>query len=217
MLFSQNDITKIKCILNTVIVNNSNGFFFYTQEPEGPTYKTVFCVVDVDMFLNTFPEIMNEDDYNNFVKEVGSESNSLENVYYHALKNVDGLVIKEIAEWQFFESSECFTNSQANYLAVMPLKFKNGEEKYAIFIRRPNKNVYPYKLKLERVVKRNIAIDTYTDEFNIDGEFTTIIPLGIEYKSSKCTVRLIDEYDNVTERVIDYMDDVHTNGSITEV
>lgn len=217
MLFSQNDITKIKCILNTVIVNNSNGFFFYTQEPEGPTYKTVFCVVNVDMFLNTFPEIMNEDDYNNFVKEVGSESNSLENVYYHALKNVEGLVIKEIAEWQFFESSECFTNSQANYLAVMPLKFKNGEETYAIFIRRPNKNVYPYKLKLERVVKRNIAVDTYTDEFNIDGEFTTIIPLGIEYKSSKCTVRLIDEYNNVTERVIDYMDDVHTNGSITEV
>jgi glycosyltransferase involved in cell wall biosynthesis len=216
MLFSKNDLYKIGCILNTVIVNNSNGFFFYTQEPEGPTYKTVFCVVNVDMFLNTFSEISNEDDYNNFVKEVGSESNSLENVYYHALKNVEELVIKEIAEWQFFESAECFTNSQANYLAVMPLTLKNGEEKYAVFIRRPNKNVSPYKLKLERVVKRNIAFDVYTEEFNIDGEFTTIIPFGIEYKSSKCTVQLIDEYGNITERIIDDLNDLLKNGSIIE-
>lgn len=217
MLFSKNDLDKIRCVLNTVIVNNSNGFFFYTQEPEGPTYKTVFCVVNVDMFLNTFIEINNEDDYIKFVREVGSESNSLENVYYHALKNVEGLIIKEMAEWQFFESSDCFTNSQANYLAVMPLKLKNGKEKYAVFIRRPNKNVYPYKLTLERNINRTIAYDVYTEEFNVDGEFTAIIPFDIEYKTSKCTVRLIDDYGNVTERIIDTADSITRNGSIIEI
>jgi hypothetical protein len=128
------------------------------------------------------------------------------------------LIIKEMAEWQFFESSECFTNSQANYLAVMPLKLKNGEEKYAVFIRRPNKNVYPYKLTLERKLKRNIAYDVYTEEFNVDGEFTAIIPFHTDYeRSTCCTVQLKDTYGNVTERIIDYISDVNRNGSITEL
>jgi glycosyltransferase involved in cell wall biosynthesis len=220
MLFSNNDLDKIKCVLNSVLVNNSNGFFFYTQEPEGPTYKTVFCVVNVDMFLDTFPEVNNEDDYNEFVKSVGSESNSLENVYYHALKNTPSLIIREMAEWQFFDSIQCFTNSQANYLAAAPLKLKDGKTITGIFVRRPNKNVTPYRLKL---TIKNVQYDyydiidiIYENEFTIDDEFITVVPVELTV-NNKYIAELVDEYGNRSEIIIDDLNELDKNGTINEL
>jgi glycosyltransferase involved in cell wall biosynthesis len=214
MLFSEEDINKIKCLLNTVIVNESNGFFFHTNEPEGPTYKTVFCIINIDTFLSVFSEIVNEDDYNNFVSSVGSESNSLENVYYNALKNTNGLMVKNMAEWEFFNSSNCFTNSQTNYLAVMPLKFKDGDTGRAIFIRRANKNVAPYTLSLNIFSLRDNAL-VYSTKFDVKDELVQVVPFA--FRSYRYKIQLMDDELNTQEYILEDVESIYKNGTITEI
>jgi glycosyltransferase involved in cell wall biosynthesis len=222
MLFSDEDITKIKCILNTVIVNNSNGFFFFTQEPEGPTYKTVFCVVNIDMFLKTFPEILNESDYNKFVSDVGSESNSLENVYYHALKNINGLVVKEMAEWQFFNSKECFTNSQANYFAVLPLE-NDPQYNTAVFIKRVDNDSTGVSgfVRIDSsdyVEWEHGDIKTEYHNFITTSDFVNIIPFKFE-RGRKYEIEFqMNIPENVVCKniVIDDLEKIKLNGSITK-
>lgn len=174
MLFSTEDINKIKCILNTVSVNNADGFFFFTNEPEGPTFKTVFCVVNVDLFLQTFPEILKAEDYEQFVKKLGSESNGLENVYYHALKNAPKLIIKQMSESQFFNIDTCFTNSQTDYFAILPFD-GDGYNNAALFIKRANKNVLPYKITITGYQSEN-DINIIDSEYLVDTDFYKIIP-----------------------------------------
>jgi hypothetical protein len=214
MLFSEEDINKIKCLLNTVIVNESNGFFFHTNEPEGPTYKTVFCIINIDTFLSVFSEIVNEDDYNNFVSSVGSESNSLENVYYNALKNTNGLMVKNMAEWEFFNSSNCFTNSQTNYLAVMPLKFKDGDTGRAIFIRRANKNVAHYTLSLNIFSLRDNTL-VYSTKFGVKDELVQVVPFA--FRSYRYKIQLMDDELNTQEYILEDIESIYKNGIITEI
>lgn len=226
MLFSDEDIIKIKCLLNTVIVNDANGFFFFTQEPEGPTYKTVFCVVNVDMFLNTFPEILNESDYNKFVSNVGSESNSLENVYYHALKNTNGLIVKEMAEWQFFNSKECFTSSQANYFAVLPLE-NDPDYNAAVFIKRVDNDsagisgfvcIESSDKVFNYVEWEDGNIKSEYHNFTTTSDFVNIIPFKFE-KGRKYSVEFqlnIPENTIHKKLLIDDFEKIKSNGYITK-
>lgn len=216
MLFSSEDINKIKCVLNTVVQNNSNGFFFYTSEPEGPTYKTVFCVINVDVFLSVFSEIKNEDDYSNFVNKVGSESNSLENVYYHALKNTDNLIIKEIPEWQFFTTKECFTNSQGNYLAILPVEDAN---QYCLFIRRPNKNITKYEMSVQVIDTETLSM-ICNKVFYVESDFVTLIPLDLDKtRNYKLIVTETFDSDNMYIKTYEINDfnSLEKNGNIKRI
>ncbi len=195
MLFSKNDIEKIKCTLNTVIANKTDGFFFYSMNEEGPTYATVFCIVDVDMFLRKFPnEIMNEDDYNNLMTSVNSESNGLENIYFHVLKN-ENLTVKNERESGYFESDKCLTNSQGDYLAILPMKHESDRdsptESYGIFIRRANKDIIETKLILNiRLLDSDESI--CNDEFIINSDFVKIVPFVFD-KTKSYEITLLDQ------------------------
>lgn len=220
MLFSKNDIEKIKCTLNTVIVNKTDGFFFYSMNEEGPTYATVFCIVDIDMFLRKFPnEIMNEDDYNNLMTSVNSESNGLENIYFHVLKN-ENLTVKNERESGYFESDKCLTNSQGDYLAILPMKHESDRdsptESYGIFIRRANKDIIETKLILNvRVLDSDESI--YNDAFIINSDFVKIIPIVLD-KTRRYQVTLLDEENSriikQTERIIVDFESLDKNGTI---
>lgn len=202
MLFSEQDINKIRCILNTIVINNSDGFFLYTNEPEGPTYKTVFCIVNTNMFLKAFPKINNENDYNKFVYSIGSESNGLENIYYHALKNIDNLTIKESSESEFFNNTDCFTNSQADYLSILPIK--DREDMFGIFIRKPNKNVTEYNLELyvtEFINSESKVV--YKENFQINSEFEKVVPVKLN-KNNKYEISIIDTFNEKKLQINDF-------------
>lgn len=222
MLFSKNDMEKIKCILNTVMVNKTEGFFFYSMNEEGPTYATVFCVVDIDMFLKKFPlEIMNEEDYNNLMTSVGSESNGLENIYFHVLKN-ENLTVREERENHFFESDKCLTNSQADYLAILPIRKEqdshNTTDNYGIFIRRANKDIIETKLILT-VNQLDSGEIIMKEEFVINSDFIKIVPITLD-KSKQYEVKLTDEENfrvikTTNRRIIDF-ESLTKNGEIIE-
>lgn len=222
MLFSKNDMEKIKCILNTVMVNKTEGFFFYSMNEEGPTYATVFCVVNIDMFLKKFPlEIMNEEDYNNLMVSVGSESNGLENIYFHVLKN-ENLTVREERENHFFESDKCLTNSQADYLAILPIRKEqdshNTTDNYGIFIRRANKDIIETKLILT-VNQLDSGEIIMKEEFVINSDFIKIVPITLD-KSKQYEVKLTDEENfrvikTTNRRIIDF-ESLTKNGEIIE-
>lgn len=217
MLYSADDINKIKCVLNTVLVNNANGFFLYTQDPEGPTYKTVWCVVNVDMFLNTFPHIKNENDYNEWVSNVGSESNGLENLYYHTLKNTKHILTDNTREDDFFNSKDCFTNSQTDYFAVLPLN-NHPHGNAAIFVKRANKNVSPYPISIKGYKYESINDEAIiiNEEYMIENEFNNIIPFS--YQRTECTYTFyLYSSNSYPERTITLtpLDDISLNGAIT--
>lgn len=222
MLFSKNDMEKIKCILNTVMVNKTEGFFFYSMNEEGPTYATVFCVVNIDMFLKKFPlEIMNEEDYNNLMSSVGSESNGLENIYFHVLKN-ENLTVREERENHFFESDKCLTNSQADYLAILPIRKEqdshNTTDNYGIFIRRANKDIIQTKIILT-VNQLDSGEIIMKEEFVINSDFIKIVPITLD-KSKQYEVKLTDEENfrvikTTNRRIIDF-ESLTKNGEIIE-
>ena len=69
--------------------NGKKSFFMTSNANEGIHYKTIFFITDVDFFLNNFKYVTNEIDYNKLTREVGSETNCLENFFYQTLKNSD--------------------------------------------------------------------------------------------------------------------------------
>lgn len=203
MNFSLEEIEKIKCILNTTLINESSAFFLYANMPEGPTYRTVFCIVDVDLFLNTFDEIKNENDYSHLVSKLNSESNGLENIYYHAFKNVDKVITKEIVEWEFFTSKKCLTNFQFNLYTIIPIKSHEESEEvidYSILVRKSNSEV----ISSLKIVVRDIESSEmiYSEQFEIDGIFEKIIPIQLEdYKKYEFTFTDVENSKVIKETV----------------
>lgn len=222
MVFSEKDIQKIKCILNTVITNKTDGFFFYSLNEEGPTYATVFCVVNVHMFLEKFSkEILNENDYEELVKSVGSESNGLENIYFHVLKN-ENLTVHEERESDYFESDKCMTNSQADYLAILPIKKEDEQNsparKWGIFIRKSNKDISQKTLNvLVELLETNEVV--YKESFVIVSDICKVIPINFE-NTNQYRVTLTEEEDSriiskTIREIVDFQE-IEKNGVMIE-
>lgn len=195
MNFSDEEVKKVKSILNTVLVNKSNGFFFYASMPEGPTYRTVFCVVDVDIFLDTFEEIKNESDYLKLRSDLGSESTGLENIYYHAFKNKNNFVIKEILEWEFFNSKECLTDSQFNLYSIVPIKENDTSNRivnHGILILKSNACA---NCSIEVIVEDVNSSDLiFHEEFEVKQRIEKFIPIHLD--NSKTYNLILNDKEN---------------------
>lgn len=185
MNFSNEEVNKVKSVLNTVLVNESDGFFFYANMPEGPTYRTVFCVVNVDIFLDTFQEIKNESDYLKLRSDLNSESTGLENIYYHAFKNKNGFIIKEILEWDFFKSEECLTDSQFNLYSIVPIKENDNSNtivNHGIMIFKSN--ACP-NCSIEVIVEDVNSSDLiFREEFEVKQKIEKFIPIQLDNSKS---------------------------------
>ena len=104
-------------------LKNKNGYFIQKSEPEGQTLKTVFHAVDVDFFKKNFPLVKDEQDYNSWKSKIASESNGLENMYFHTLKNnLDQCYISSFEEYEN-DISKCDvdSNSQVEYFTILPI------------------------------------------------------------------------------------------------
>jgi glycosyltransferase involved in cell wall biosynthesis len=118
-------LLQSKVFFNKVISNlsNSAGYFVAKSEPEGQTLKTVFCGVDLDFFSENFPLIKTEQDYNNWRSRIGSESNGLENMYFHTIKDKVGECY--ISSFEEYQNDIIFcdvdSNSQVEYFSVLPI------------------------------------------------------------------------------------------------
>jgi len=109
-------------------MGNSKGYFTKHQSQEGLTLRTVFFVIDTEYFVNTFPKIENENDYKEWQLRVGSESNGLENIFYHQCKNdLDSMCIVNDDEfYSYFRDSNIDVCSMIEYFTVLPVKDMDG-------------------------------------------------------------------------------------------
>jgi glycosyltransferase involved in cell wall biosynthesis len=214
MVFSKNDINKIKMDMNTVMYNNLDGMVLHAIDLEGHTYKTVFFMIKIDSFLEYFNEIFNEDDYNNMMITHGSESNGLENIFYHVLKYNNRLLVRESSESQYFESSMCFTNSQTDYFSAI---FDKEKDIVWVYVKRANKNVTPYDI-LVNVYSPATGKSIMSWRFNIETEFNTLLPINVTDISIPFTIELIT-FDTLETQtiVVDNVDELIKNGKVENI
>ncbi|MEY4573044.1 MAG: hypothetical protein RLZ10_2314, partial [Bacteroidota bacterium] len=95
--------------------------------------KTVFHGVDTDFFKKHFPLITAEQDYNNWKGSINSESNGLENMYFHTVKNnMSNCHIVSQEEYEK-DTSKCDidSNSQVEYFTVLPIS--DEPDKISVF------------------------------------------------------------------------------------
>ena len=67
-------------------LNTHDTFFGEYEAQEGKCYYTYFFSAKPEAILNNCKFIENEDQYNDLMGEYGSESNGIENLYYHIFK-----------------------------------------------------------------------------------------------------------------------------------
>lgn len=108
-------------------LNNHNTFFGEFDAQEGKCYYTYFFSARPEAILNNCKFIEAEDQYNNLMNEHGSESNGIENLYYHIFKNNKGNYIEprdkfEADAEEYFEFEDY---SMVEYYTILPTDVSN--------------------------------------------------------------------------------------------
>lgn len=196
LIINEYDSNIIKECIQKMEKENKNAFFLMTNETEGTVLKTVFFITRPKFYLDIFQNIKNAKDYEDIVLKYNSESNGLENLYFHILKNdLDTVIIENKSELDFFNSSndfnidnKSFTSSQTEYSAILPIKTPKNKNNVVFLYKSSNDiefdykwEVYSHKNKLiyEHTVpkyinklKNNSEVDTFVDveEFLIEDD-----------------------------------------------
>lgn len=137
MVFSKEDMKVIDNKINEMVEKDKKAFFMNTPEREGIHYKTIFFITDIDYFLNTFKYITDEKTYTEEMKKVGSNTNCLENFFYHTLKDkTNDLLLQEINEEQLFPTSQINLFSLIEYNTILPVE--NEPDKFIIWFSSAN-------------------------------------------------------------------------------
>jgi hypothetical protein len=122
VILAPSEFKKINDIVNTLIEENKSAFFLKSLEQEGYHLKTVFFITRPEYYLTNIDQIASEADYNELLKKSNAPSNGLENMYYHIFENtLHQSIVIEQNELEFFSEGSNFTNSQAEYYAVLPI------------------------------------------------------------------------------------------------
>ena len=136
IVFSTEDLNTIDSKINEMYQTGKKSFFMTSNASEGIHYKTIFFITDVDFFLDNFKYVTNETDYNKLTREVGSETNCLENFFYQTLKNSDELLLQQISENDLFSSSRVNVFSNIEYFTILPLR--NDENHFVVWFSSAN-------------------------------------------------------------------------------
>jgi hypothetical protein len=158
-------------------MDSYSAYFVEEKAAEGMTFKTVIHAIDCNFFEKHFQRVSGESHYETWKNSVGSESNGLENLYWHTLK-FQSCIYKSTMQEYAKDTSNCDidSNSQVEYFAVLPVDGSNS--KIAILFQSSNK-IDSRKLVIEYpngYIKENIEnchsllkiIDRPEGEFNIN-------------------------------------------------
>lgn len=172
-------------------LKNTNGYFINKSEPEGQTVKTVFHAIDTDFFYKLFPKIVNESDYNLWRQNINSESNGLENMYFHTLKN--DLKSCYVSSFEQYEKdiSNCDidSNSQVEYFTILPID--SEPNKIALFFCSSNTKD-----------NRKIIISHANGQFISDINGRTTVMEFIEMPTESCEITAtIYNQNNLTDPI----------------
>ena len=157
------------------ILKNKKAYFGQYKAYEGDTLYTYFFASNLDFFLKHIPQIFNDVEYNQFWKQWGSESNGLENMWYHAFKNSSEDIYYEPQESFDQKSIETFDHSdfsQVEYYTVLSTNIPNT---FAPYIRISNDKESRF-VQLQIIDKDDNEV--FYDELNVEGktDYFKILP-----------------------------------------
>jgi glycosyltransferase involved in cell wall biosynthesis len=118
-------------------LETSDLYFGKYQAYEGQCLYTFFYAATPGPFISVIPNIYNADDYNKLQSSWGSESNGLENMFYHAFKNTEDIYYEDGDEFnRKVEKTFHHTDfSRVEYFTILPT---NIPDTFAPFIRISN-------------------------------------------------------------------------------
>lgn len=175
--FFENELKTNKCVYNTY------------NSLEGETLRTVIFGTNIEYFLSKFKKISNGDDYNEWKKIIKSESNGLENMFYHTLKNnlMDIKLIENNEYDELLKNCEINLCSLVEYFTILPVKDTN--------------NVFAVWLSTSNLVdKRNMSIIVENNGYFIDN-----ISIDVEKPLSWYKTFIFNENDKYKIKL--YQDD----------
>lgn len=191
-------------IFNNLLVNlkTKKAVFNITKAQEGYALRTVIFATNINFFMCNFKKIINENDYIDWRNNVGSESNGLENMFYHTLKNnLDQmLLLNDDDFYGLLSNCEIDLCTRVEYFNVLPI---NGEKnQFAIWF-SSNSLIDERKFQI-LCYKDNLLFDTFNIQsggykkfykiFNyVDGEYC--FELFEDYKKIKL-IKVDKEYIN---------------------
>lgn len=213
--FTENEFKKIYSVISEMESMGKYGFFLHNQESEGDVLKTVTFVIKPDFYLDNFRNISDEEDYVKMVKESGSTTNSLENVYYHTLKSkLNELLIIQGHESDFFNESVSFTNSQCEYYAVLPIigNYEDKEDNVAVYFYFSNKE----DDRLARYTIYENGEKIMSDEFDVIGNIWYYRPFNMSSNKKYDIEFEVSGDSGVKQKYVSYhsYEEILENGSL---
>jgi len=109
------------------ILNTHDTFFGEFNAQEGKCYYTYFFSARPEAILKYCKFIEKEEDYNNLMDAYGSESNGIENLYYHIFKNNKNNYIEPTKKFEsdalkYFDFEDY---SMVEYYSILPTNIPN--------------------------------------------------------------------------------------------
>ena len=226
LIINEYDSNIIKECIQKMEKQNKNAFFLMTNETEGTVLKTVFFITRPKFYLDIFQNIKNAKDYEDLIPKYNSESNGLENLYFHILKNdLDTVIIENKSELDFFNSSndfnidKSFTSSQTEYSAILPIKNPKNKNNVVFLYKSSNDIEVDYKWeiyshkndliyehtvpKYNNKLKNNSEVDVFVDVEEFLIEDTKKYNILLKNISNNTTVKI---FKNIT------IDDIKCQG-----
>jgi glycosyltransferase involved in cell wall biosynthesis len=109
------------------ILDKKDTYFGFDIAAEGNCYTTYFFAAKAGVMLDRLKEIKNEQDYTQCMIDCGSESNGIENMYYHLWKDYPNNYVeskeqftKNIEKYFYFEDF-----SMVEYYTILPTNIPN--------------------------------------------------------------------------------------------
>lgn len=189
-------------------LENSDAYFCKYKAHEGNCLHTFFFAIKPETFVNTIPVVENAEQYDQLYKLLGSESNGLENMFYHSFKNIENIYREEESTFnsKIEKTFEHTDFSRVEYFTVLPTNIPNT---FAPFIRISNSKENKF-IKIVVIDDKNQTI--YDKAIEVEGklDWYDIIP----YKEGLTIY--FSEMENRVEgyNLIRYFDvkDIQNNG-----
>ena len=188
------------------ILDKKQSYVGVKHEKEGDTVITYFLGTSPKFYLDNFPLIKSSSEYDQLMKDWGSESNGLENLTYHRLQQS-----KEKIHWEQEDTflsliKENFTHkdfSRVEYFSVVEVK--DHPEQFAIFLSiansTDNRNIYISVFEDDNLLSNDALEITSKVSWFIQVFYDIEKTYTIKYKSyDRHNENLIEEKQIVVDR-----------------
>jgi hypothetical protein len=193
-------------------LRTKKAVFNVTKAQEGYALRTVIFATNINFFMDNFKKVIKENDYTDWKNYVGSESNGLENMFYHTLKNNlnEMLLLNDDEFYKLLSNCEIDLCSYVEYFNVLPIS--GSDNQFAIWF-STNNLVDERNFKI-LCFKNDLLFDTFNINTSVDKRFYKIF----DYNNEVYKFVLYEDCNKIKSIKVDqeYMNNkIKNNGKLT--